>query len=170
MEYSVVGLPHYTIWHLYEPSVDDIKHMEASKPCTVYLDVYSNARQEMEQERVAHEQEEKEKAEKATKVKESFGDATKQWEKDKTDMQNMAHKDEKQGGKEQKEEKKDGQQKDEKQKTDSQKSGSDNDKLDKAQAVAKAQAAKAEAAKAEGAKTQDAKDDQTRESKKGVQA
>lgn len=25
---SVVGLPHYTIWHLYEPSVDDIKHME----------------------------------------------------------------------------------------------------------------------------------------------
>ena len=28
MEYSVVGLPHYTIWHLYEPSVDDIRHME----------------------------------------------------------------------------------------------------------------------------------------------
>lgn len=28
MDYSVVGLPHYTIWHLYEPSVDDIKHME----------------------------------------------------------------------------------------------------------------------------------------------
>ena len=30
MEYSVVGLPHYVIWHLYEPSVDDIKHMEVS--------------------------------------------------------------------------------------------------------------------------------------------
>ena len=30
MGYSVVGLPHYTIWHLYEPSVDDIKHMEVS--------------------------------------------------------------------------------------------------------------------------------------------
>lgn len=30
MKYSVVGLPHYTIWHLYEPSVDDIKHMEVS--------------------------------------------------------------------------------------------------------------------------------------------
>lgn len=30
MQYSVVGLPHYTIWHLYEPSVDDIKHMEVS--------------------------------------------------------------------------------------------------------------------------------------------
>lgn len=28
MGYSVVGLPHYTIWHLYEPSVDDIRHME----------------------------------------------------------------------------------------------------------------------------------------------
>lgn len=28
MKFSVVGLPHYTIWHLYEPSVDDIKHME----------------------------------------------------------------------------------------------------------------------------------------------
>lgn len=30
MGFSVVGLPHYTIWHLYEPSVDDIKHMEVS--------------------------------------------------------------------------------------------------------------------------------------------
>ena len=28
MDFSVVGLPHYTIWHLYEPSVDDIRHME----------------------------------------------------------------------------------------------------------------------------------------------
>lgn len=30
---SVVGLPHYTIWHLYEPSVDDIKHMEVRARC-----------------------------------------------------------------------------------------------------------------------------------------
>jgi mannan polymerase II complex ANP1 subunit len=30
MKFSVVGLPHYTIWHLYEPSVDDIRHMEVS--------------------------------------------------------------------------------------------------------------------------------------------
>ncbi|KAK3318570.1 mannan polymerase II complex ANP1 subunit [Apodospora peruviana] len=73
MDFSVVGLPHYTIWHLYEPSVDDIKHME-----------------QMEQERLAREQEEKEKAEKAKKMKESFSDATSQWEKDKTDMQNIA--------------------------------------------------------------------------------
>ncbi|OHW92804.1 mannan polymerase II complex anp1 subunit, partial [Colletotrichum incanum] len=72
MEYTVVGLPHYTIWHLYEPSVDDIKHME-----------------EMEQERLAREKEEEEKAEKAKKVKEQFGDASSQWEKDKSDMQNL---------------------------------------------------------------------------------
>ena len=28
MGYSVVGLPHYIIWHIYEPSSDDLKHME----------------------------------------------------------------------------------------------------------------------------------------------
>ncbi|BAO38329.1 Mannan polymerase II complex anp1 subunit [Kluyveromyces marxianus] len=27
MQYSVVGLPHYVIWHIYEPSSDDLKHM-----------------------------------------------------------------------------------------------------------------------------------------------
>jgi mannan polymerase II complex ANP1 subunit len=27
MQYSVIGLPHYTIWHLYEPSADDLRHM-----------------------------------------------------------------------------------------------------------------------------------------------
>ncbi|KAJ5782601.1 Anp1 [Penicillium paradoxum] len=46
MKFSVVGLPHYTIWHLYEPSVDDLRHME-----------------EMEIERLAHEKEEQERAE-----------------------------------------------------------------------------------------------------------
>lgn len=81
MQFSVVGLPHYTIWHLYEPSVDDIKHME-----------------QMEKERIAREQEEKEKAEKAKKMKESFGDATSQWEKDKTGMQNLAQQDKKKEG------------------------------------------------------------------------
>ncbi|KAJ9155070.1 Mannan polymerase II complex ANP1 subunit [Pleurostoma richardsiae] len=73
MGFSVVGLPHYTIWHLYEPSVDDIKHME-----------------EMERERLAREAEEKAKAEKAMKIKEEFGDANSQWEKDKSEMQNIA--------------------------------------------------------------------------------
>ncbi|VUG17382.1 ANP1 [Brettanomyces bruxellensis] len=28
MGLSVVGLPHYVIWHIYEPSTDDLKHME----------------------------------------------------------------------------------------------------------------------------------------------
>ncbi len=27
MGLSVIGLPHYTIWHIYEPSSDDLKHM-----------------------------------------------------------------------------------------------------------------------------------------------
>ena len=46
--------------------------------------------QQMERERLAAEQVEKEKAEKAKKLKESFGDATGQWEKDKSDLQNIA--------------------------------------------------------------------------------
>ncbi|EGO59526.1 hypothetical protein NEUTE1DRAFT_79725 [Neurospora tetrasperma FGSC 2508] len=79
MGFSVVGLPHYTIWHLYEPSVDDIKHMEVA-----------NSGQQMEQERLAREKEEKEKAMKEQKMKESFGDATGQWEKDKNEIQNLA--------------------------------------------------------------------------------
>lgn len=37
MKYSVVGLPHYTIWHLYEPSVDDIRHMEVSPDHIDYI-------------------------------------------------------------------------------------------------------------------------------------
>ncbi|KAG7752456.1 hypothetical protein KL911_003738 [Ogataea haglerorum] len=28
MNFSVIGLPHYTIWHIYEPSSDDIQHMK----------------------------------------------------------------------------------------------------------------------------------------------
>ncbi|KAJ5106729.1 Anp1 [Penicillium angulare] len=44
MKFSVVGLPHYVIWHLYEPSVDDLRHME-----------------EMELEKQALEREEKER-------------------------------------------------------------------------------------------------------------
>jgi mannan polymerase II complex ANP1 subunit len=46
MKFSVIGLPHYTIWHLYEPSVDDLRHME-----------------EMERERLAREREEQGRAE-----------------------------------------------------------------------------------------------------------
>ncbi|ANZ73701.1 BA75_00548T0 [Komagataella pastoris] len=28
MGFDVVGLPHYVVWHIYEPSSDDLKHME----------------------------------------------------------------------------------------------------------------------------------------------
>ncbi len=44
----------------------------------------------MEQERIARENEEKEKAEKAQKLKDAFGDANGQWEKDKAALQDMA--------------------------------------------------------------------------------
>ncbi|KAF7589764.1 Mannan polymerase II complex anp1 subunit [Aspergillus hancockii] len=57
MGFSVVGLPHYTIWHLYEPSVDDLRHME-----------------EMEQERKQREKEEKEQAERSDRVNALFRD------------------------------------------------------------------------------------------------
>lgn len=77
MRFSVVGLPHYTVWHLYEPSVDDIRHME-----------------EMEQERRNRENEEKERAERAKKIKEEFSDPGSQWEKDKHVMEGMNQKDE----------------------------------------------------------------------------
>ncbi|GAD91732.1 mannan polymerase II complex ANP1 subunit Anp1, putative [Paecilomyces variotii No. 5] len=75
MGFSVVGLPHYTIWHLYEPSVDDIRHME-----------------EMEQERKAREAEEKEREERQKKIKEQFKDTTAEWEKDGAAVHEMAQK------------------------------------------------------------------------------
>ncbi|RSL55569.1 hypothetical protein CEP54_009313 [Fusarium duplospermum] len=72
MKYSVVGLPHYTIWHLYEPSVDDIRHME-----------------EMERERLAREKEEEEKKKNQLKIKEEYSDTRNEWEKDKQEMQDL---------------------------------------------------------------------------------
>lgn len=76
MQFSVVGLPHYTIWHLYEPSVDDIRHME-----------------EMEQERKQREQEEKEKQERIEKIQNQFDEGTSQWEKDKAAIRDATKKD-----------------------------------------------------------------------------
>jgi len=71
MQFSVVGLPHYTIWHLYEPSVDDIRHME-----------------EMEQERKAREEEEKAKQQRMERINDQFDTEGKgQWEKDKLAME-----------------------------------------------------------------------------------
>jgi mannan polymerase II complex ANP1 subunit len=69
MKFSVVGLPHYTVWHLYEPSVDDIRHME-----------------EMEREKREREKQEKEKAEQAKKLDDEFKQVGSQWEKDKEAM------------------------------------------------------------------------------------
>ncbi|KAF2719363.1 glycosyltransferase family 62 protein [Polychaeton citri CBS 116435] len=72
MGYSVVGLPHYTIWHLYEPSVDDIRHME-----------------EMERERKQREEEEKAKQERMDQINKQFDNAGSQWEKDKAALQEI---------------------------------------------------------------------------------
>ena len=75
MKFSVVGLPHYTIWHLYEPSVDDIRHME-----------------EMEQERKQREQEEKDKQDRMKKIEENFEEGASQWEKDKEAIRDTSKK------------------------------------------------------------------------------
>ncbi|KAG9976324.1 aminonitrophenyl propanediol resistance protein, partial [Aureobasidium melanogenum] len=69
MQYSVVGLPHYTIWHLYEPSLDDIRHME-----------------EMEKERKAREAEELKNKERMDKIQSQFDDTASEWEKDKSEI------------------------------------------------------------------------------------
>lgn len=91
MDFSVIGLPHYTIWHAYEPSVDDIKRMEVSHGwSSAGAAVGANRLQQMKREQLAQEQAEKEKAEKAKKLKESYGDVTGQWEKDKSELQNIA--------------------------------------------------------------------------------
>ncbi len=99
MDFSVIGLPHYTIWHAYEPSVDDIQHMEVSYLCLLLIlrsrETEADPPQQMKREQLAQEQAEKEKAEKAMKLKESFGDTTGQWEKDKTGMQDIALKEKK---------------------------------------------------------------------------
>lgn len=73
MKFSVVGLPHYTIWHLYEPSVDDIRHME-----------------EMEQERKAKEAEEKAKQERLQKIQDQFDNPSNQWDQDKDQIRDIA--------------------------------------------------------------------------------
>lgn len=75
MKFSVVGLPHYTIWHLYEPSVDDIRHME-----------------EMEKERQAKEAEERANQERLKKIEDQFDNPTNQWDKDKSEIESMGKK------------------------------------------------------------------------------
>jgi mannan polymerase II complex ANP1 subunit len=75
MKFSVVGLPHYTIWHLYEPSVDDIRHME-----------------EMDREKKAKEKEEAEKKEREKKVHDTFDTKSNEWEKEKAAIQDAIQK------------------------------------------------------------------------------
>ncbi|KAL9059615.1 MAG: hypothetical protein Q9162_001120 [Coniocarpon cinnabarinum] len=70
LSFSVVGLPHYTIWHLYEPSVDDIRHME-----------------EMEAERVQRENAEKEAKAREDRMKEEFSNEGQDWQKDKEEIE-----------------------------------------------------------------------------------
>lgn len=66
MRFSVVGLPHYVIWHLYEPSADDLKHMER-----------------MEEERKTKEAAEKAEKERIAKLLENYDIPKDQWEEDK---------------------------------------------------------------------------------------
>ncbi|KAI1002702.1 Mannan polymerase II complex ANP1 subunit [Podosphaera aphanis] len=73
MRFSVVGLPHYTIWHMYEPSVDEIRYIR-----------------EMEQERKMRELEKKETEKWASRLQENFADQNAQWRKDKSDIQDIA--------------------------------------------------------------------------------
>lgn len=73
MKFSVVGLPHYTIWHLYEPSVDDIRHME-----------------EMEKEQKEKERKEKDEKEKLDKINAQFETPTEQWSRDKSNIRDAA--------------------------------------------------------------------------------
>jgi mannan polymerase II complex ANP1 subunit len=75
LQYTVVGLPHYTIWHLYEPSVDDIKHME-----------------EMDKEKKAKAAKEKADRDKIAKINTQFDNPSSDWEKDKAQLASMAEK------------------------------------------------------------------------------
>ncbi|KAL1632055.1 Mannan polymerase II complex anp1 subunit [Neofusicoccum ribis] len=149
MKYSVVGLPHYTIWHLYEPSVDDIRHME-----------------EMEQERLAKEKEEKDKEDRLQRLKDQFEDPAEQWDKDKADIRNMAkteymesEKDQSKGGKSNSKESKDKASKDSSAKDkDSSAKDKDNSANKDGSAKAKDSSVKDSSAKDSSAKDSSAKD------------
>jgi len=89
MGFSVVGLPHYTVWHLYEPSEQDLQHM-----------------QEMEEERNARAQEEREREERMKKIKEEFKDPNGQWETDKAGIAEKTRQEEKEAAEKEAAEKK----------------------------------------------------------------
>lgn len=65
MNFSVVGLPHYTIWHLYEPSVDDLRHMDEMESERQVLQEKERERELGQQKGIA--QPEKQQSSQATK-------------------------------------------------------------------------------------------------------
>ena len=69
MGFSVFGLPHYTVWHLYEPSEQDMRRM-----------------QEIREESNAKAEEEKRRQARKKKMEQDFKDANPQWEMDKAGM------------------------------------------------------------------------------------
>ncbi|RPB25618.1 Anp1-domain-containing protein [Terfezia boudieri ATCC MYA-4762] len=73
MKFSVIGLPHYTIWHLYEPSADDQQHME-----------------EMEKERKKAEAAAKAAEEEKKRLNDGWELKKEQWEQDKKEIKNKA--------------------------------------------------------------------------------
>ncbi|ODV92835.1 glycosyltransferase family 62 protein [Tortispora caseinolytica NRRL Y-17796] len=66
MHFSVVGLPHYVVWHMYEPSTDDLERMK-----------------EMEKERIEREKEAQMKKLRAQRYKNSFHDLKDDWQVEK---------------------------------------------------------------------------------------
>lgn len=79
LKFSVVGLPHYTVWHLYEPSANDIKHMERMEEEKKLREAEAKAKADREAE-------EKAKKERESKVAVNFDNAGPQWEKDKQEI------------------------------------------------------------------------------------
>ncbi|KAK2759157.1 Mannan polymerase II complex anp1 subunit [Arachnomyces sp. PD_36] len=75
MDFSVVGLPHYTIWHLYEPSFDDMRHME-----------------EMAKEKKEREEAEILMFERGQKIKEEFNDPKAEWQEDSAALEELLQK------------------------------------------------------------------------------
>lgn len=69
MGFQVVGLPHYVLWHIYEPSSDDLKHMEW-----------------LANEEVRHQEHLKNKVVYDKAWKSAFEDVSDRWEQEKFDI------------------------------------------------------------------------------------
>ncbi|KAH3684796.1 hypothetical protein WICPIJ_004260 [Wickerhamomyces pijperi] len=69
MGFQVVGLPHYVLWHIYEPSSDDLKHMEW-----------------LANEEIRHQEHLKNKVVYDKAWKSAFEDVSEKWEQEKFDV------------------------------------------------------------------------------------